>query len=115
MNFIPIIWGTRGTVEFRCHTPTLSATKTIYWLFILVAILKYAKSHVKELTTVKQTELPKITLTSILNSAYPRKISRVLIKYIEDRKTHYKSRQDPTGDFEIHEESKGIVPEDLIF
>jgi hypothetical protein len=115
LNFIPIIWGTRGTVEFRCHTPTLSATKTIYWLFILIAILKYAKSHVKELTTVKQAELPKITLTSILNSVYPRKISRILIKYMEDRKAHYKSKQDPTGELEIKEESKRIIPKDLIF
>jgi hypothetical protein len=115
MNFIPIIWGDRGTVEFRCHTPSMSATKTIYWLFILVAILKYAKTHIKELTTIKQIELPKITLIAILNSAYPRKISKVLINYIEDRKAHYKSRMDPTGEYEIKEENKGIFPEDLIF
>lgn len=114
LNLIPLIWGGRKTVEFRCHTPTVSSTKTIYWLFIIIAILKYAKAHINDLTTVSFVNLPVITLGDVILNAYPKKIGRILIDYIKFRKNYYKSKNDPMGEDEIKQESKMDPLENLI-
>jgi hypothetical protein len=104
MNVIPLIWGKRGTVEFRCHTPTLDSQKVINWLFIVVSILKYAKKHTKELVSSPYTELPPITLMNVICEAYPKKISSVLLDYISTRKKHYADKCDVVGESEIYAE-----------
>lgn len=102
MNTIPLIWGNRGTVEFRCHTPTLNGQKVINWLFIVVAILKYAKKHMKDLVNSSYKELPAITLSEVLAEAYPKKIRSILLDYIKTRKDHYKGKHDVIGESEIY-------------
>lgn len=104
MNVIPLIWGKRGTVEFRCHTPTLDSQKVINWLFIVVSILKYAKKHTKDLVSSPYTELPPITLMNVICEAYPKKISSVLLDYISTRKKHYADKCDVVGESEIYAE-----------
>lgn len=42
VNFMNTIFSDRNTIEFRLHGPTTNAQKTINWLFICNAILKYA-------------------------------------------------------------------------
>jgi len=101
LNLIPLIWGNRGTVEFRCHIPTVRSQKVINWLFITVAILKYALKHTKELTSEILSKLPEITLKDILQEAYPDNISNILIDYIKQRKLHYGNRNDIVGEMEI--------------
>jgi len=98
LNLIPLIWGHRGTVEFRCHVPTLNAQKVINWLYIVVAILKYAKKHVTKLTNNNNLS---VNLKNIIMEAYPKKISTILISYINDRKKHYNKKQDFVGETEI--------------
>jgi hypothetical protein len=100
-NIIPLIWGTRKTVEFRCHTPTVKSQKVINWLFILVAILKYAKKNTKELVNCPFDSLKSIDLYDIVNEVYPKKVSRILNKYIEDRITYYRNKRDQVGENEI--------------
>ena len=104
LNMIPLIWGGRGTVEFRCHTPTFSTPKVINWLFIVIAILKYARKHTAELISKPFKGLAPVTLKSIIEEAYPKKISGVLLKYVEDRTTHYSCKNDNTGEEEIGHE-----------
>ena len=110
LNTIPLIWGTRGTVEFRCHTPTLNSQKVINWLFIVIAIIQYAKKHMRLLTTTKFANLPKVTLKEVLLSAYPTKISSILIDYIEARKAHYKDKCDILGESEIFSDNNDNIP-----
>lgn len=109
MNLIPLIWGSRGTVEFRCHTPTLQSQKVINWLFILVAILKYALSNSTKLVNCIESELPKITLREIVQMAYPPEISKVLINYMSSRKIHYHNKNDVVGEIEIFSEETGDI------
>lgn len=104
MNLIPLIWGRRGTVEFRCHTPTVKSEKVINWLFILIAIMKYALENSSKLVYCFEADLPKITLKEILQITYPPDIAKVLVNYILARKLHYHNRNDIVGEDEIFKE-----------
>lgn len=114
LNMIPLIWGGRGTVEFRCHTPTVNSQKVINWLYITVAILKYAKKHATELTSGEYLDTDKLTLDKILDEIYPKKISRILTKYIEDRIAYYAHKNDSTGELEIFSEERNTEVCNLI-
>lgn len=100
-NMIPLIWSGKKTVEFRCHTPTLSNQKVINWLFIVVAILKYARKHTATLTSKSLKSLSDIDLTTILSEAYPGHITTILLKYINERKSYYANKADAVGESEI--------------
>ena len=106
LNMIPLIWGGRGTVEFRCHTPTVQSQKVINWLFICVAILKYARKHSTELVSVPINKIPSIALSEIVTEVYPKKISKILCSYIEDRIKHYGKKNDGVGEVEIFSEDR---------
>lgn len=103
------------TIEFRCHTPTVNANKVINWLFILVAIIKYTSKHIRELTTVPQSELPVLTLAGVIEAAYPKKISSILIRYIHDRMDHYNQKSDSIGEVEILSEETNDVIKTISF
>jgi hypothetical protein len=105
-NLIPLIWGSKNTVEFRCHTPTVQAQKVINWLFILVAIMKYALKHSNSIIITRQAELAKLTLLDVLDEAYPSNIVRILDSYIKERKKHYSNRNDAVGEIEIYSEER---------
>lgn len=106
LNMIPLIWGGRETIEFRCHTPTVSSQKVINWLYITLAILKYAKKHAEELVLSPLSELAKISIDEVVREIYPKKISRILVKYIEDRTNYYTDKNDAIGEIEILSEEK---------
>jgi hypothetical protein len=106
LNLIPLIWGTRGTVEFRCHTPTFNSTKVINWLFIIVAILKYALNHSVKLTSSCLPDIKRISLHDILSEYYPEDITSILGNYMKQRKSYYAKNADPTGEHEIFDEFK---------
>jgi hypothetical protein len=106
LNMIPLIWGGRGTVEFRCHTPTVSAQKVINWLYIVVAILRYAKKHIDDLISTPFSDLNKVCINEVVEEIYPKKISRILVKYIEDRTNYYSHKSDPIGEAEVLSEEK---------
>lgn len=114
LNLIPLIWGSRGTVEFRCHTPTVNSQKVINWIYIVMAILRFAKKHQALLTTNIFSELPKIDLDKIIESSYPKSISSILNEYIYARTDYYKNKNDHVGEDEIFNEEKGITTFKLI-
>ena len=62
------------------------------------------------LTTTKFANLPKVTLKEVLLSAYPTKISSILIDYIEARKAHYKDKCDILGESEIFSDNNDNIP-----
>ncbi len=108
LNLIPLIWGGRGTVEFRCHTPTFDSTKVINWLFIIVAIIKYALEHIDSLTSKQLDKIKPISLSSVLHEYYPVDVTSALCTYIKKRKSFYSNESDPTGTKEISAELGGI-------
>lgn len=82
-----MIFSPRHTAEFRIHEATLNHQKSINWLFICNAIVRYAEKHVDDIFTGK-----KITMTQILNyyrdkfnnpdAAF---LSKYLIAYFNER------------------------------
>jgi len=94
VNFVPFVFGTRGTVEFRLHTATTNETKLINWLFICAGIVNFAKKF------SGPSDLPtRISLFDIMESSYPSKsISTYLNKYIQLRKDSVK-KAEQLGDF----------------
>lgn len=108
MNMIPIIWGDRGTIEFRCHIPTIMEQKVINWLFIVIAILKYAKKEATYLTSTEFKKLKPISLQEIINNAYPKDLALILNTYIKNRKMYYADKNDNIGEIEVLNESRGF-------
>jgi hypothetical protein len=104
MNFNPMLWGNRGTIEFRCHTPTVNAQKVINWLFLTVAILEYAKGNIAQLTNKEFDKIKKVTIKDILSYSYPDSISDILMSYFDQRKSHYAAKNDYVGEREIYSE-----------
>lgn len=49
INLMNTVFSPTRTVEFRLHTPSFNFTKTSNWLFICVAIIRYAKAYSKEI------------------------------------------------------------------
>lgn len=66
INFMNTVFSPTRTVEFRLHTPTFSFVKSSNWLFICVAMIRYAKQYTKEITS--RSIEP--TLTSVLQGYY---------------------------------------------
>jgi len=97
LNLIPLIWGNKGTVEFRCHTPTFNSTKVVNWLFIIVSIMKYAISHIDDLILKPVNKIKPVSLSSILKECYPSDIVKILQLYIKERIYYYSTKSDPTG------------------
>lgn len=87
-----MIFSHRETVEFRLHTPTTNAYKMVNWLYICVAILKYAHKHQKEILKGE-----KVTFKDVLNiyantnkrSLSARRLTEYLIAYFESRKARF--------------------------
>ncbi|MFW6312152.1 MAG: amidoligase family protein, partial [Nanoarchaeota archaeon] len=81
LNLIPFIWGPTGTVEFRLHPPTTNAIKTINWIFICNAIMKYANLNKNNGHKVKQ-----IGLMELISMVYDPKLTLYLNSYIQKLK-----------------------------
>jgi hypothetical protein len=77
----------KGVIEFRIHGPTLNENKLINFIFILNAVIEYAKKHSNVILHKKE----KIYLEKIINSIYANnpKIKEPLIQYIRSRKNAY--------------------------
>jgi hypothetical protein len=107
-NFIPLLFGSNNTIEFRIHTPTRDAVKCINWLYICSAIIKYTDELSRknvDLATCKH-----LTLSKILSEVYGYRLSSYLNKYVNDRKANRVSDEangDRVGATEIKNEMKG--------
>lgn len=66
-NLVPLVFSSARTVEYRIHTPTLNFTKITNWLFICIAISRYAEKYPKEiLTRNRRSKRDRITLDKVL-------------------------------------------------
>lgn len=96
VNFIPFLWGITRTVEFRVHPPTVNAIKTINWIFICNAIMKFAN-----LNKNNWQKIGKLSLQDLISTVYDAKLSKYLSSYIntlKEKRIIYDSVSDFTGD-----------------
>lgn len=92
VNFVNTMYSGRKTLEFRAHQATFNPVKTVNWLFICTAILKYAEKHTHTLLTKNKT----ITLSDVLNvfcedtqNTDAQFLSAYLNAYAESRKNEF--------------------------
>lgn len=111
INLIPLIWGNRGTVEFRIHTPTSDFNKLVYWLFICTAILKYAEKYHTKFISPTTAFQKSVSLQKIIKNIYPKEIADKILDYIDIRTKYYydlsdsiKYNHDVDGSLEIADE-----------
>jgi hypothetical protein len=78
-NLVPMIWGTRGTVEARIHTPTMNKAKIGSWLFMNNAILKVAFENRKAISSLEMN-ISSMTLADVIKEAYS---DSDLVEYIQ--------------------------------
>jgi hypothetical protein len=90
LNMINLYFAKSGTVEFRMHTPTINVFKVLNWLFICIAIVKYAEENTLKILGAKD----KINLNEVL-SVYNNldeeglKVSEYLQEYVLSRKESF--------------------------
>lgn len=84
VNFLPWLFEKKGTIEFRTHSGTTNPTKTINWVFIMNAIIKYALDNTESILSAKD----KINLSDIIDYAYSeeQELCEYLNDYIYSRK-----------------------------
>jgi hypothetical protein len=85
-NLVPMIWGNRGTIEARIHTPTLNKTKAVAWLFINKAILEFAFKN-KDIISTCDKNISRLTLSDVIEFSFTdNKLINYLNSYIKNRK-----------------------------
>jgi len=65
INFIPILFGNKQTVEFRIHTPTYDIDKIICFLFISAILVNFSIKHSNDILSNKEF-LPPLNLSNII-------------------------------------------------
>ena len=65
-NLVPLIFSSARTVEYRIHTPTLNFTKIVNWLFICIAISRYAEKYPKEIITIRYDTVENLKAVGII-------------------------------------------------
>lgn len=86
VNFINLLFGNSGTIEFRIHTPSKNPYKIMNWLYIISAIVSYAQYIHANKDTYTMLDIKKVTLKQILSKIYNVKLANHLIEYVEYRK-----------------------------
>jgi hypothetical protein len=112
MNLVNYFFSESGTVEFRLHSPTLNFTKTSCWLYICIAIIRYANTYAEKILNRKS----KITLRDIISEyrtnfglmtetsgeeyVFNVQFTNFLISYIDSRKVTFRENY-----IEVHKAS----------
>jgi hypothetical protein len=102
-NLINLLFGKRGTVEFRLHTASFNKDKIINWLFIVNAICKFSYKY-RDVYSSKPVDQC-LTLADILANTYSTSLSSILISYVEYRKQFmsecFKKHNDGIGTIDV--------------
>ncbi len=92
VNLMNSMFSERNTIEFRLHTPTVNSQKTINWLFICNAIVRYAILNSRTILMSNK----KISLDDVMEYygntfRVPQAdfLSRYLKAYIQERKEYF--------------------------
>lgn len=87
VNFLPTLFETKRTVEFRPHSGTTNPYKALNFLLILIALLKYVEKH-KDLINSNKT---KLCFLDIIEDSYGEDVELMIYleEYIKARKEEY--------------------------
>lgn len=86
LNLFNAFFSNSKTVEFRAHSGTVNKDKTIYWILICLAIVKFAEDNIERIIKHKD----KFNLTDILEVYYENKpLYTELCQYIDNRKQYF--------------------------
>jgi hypothetical protein len=99
INFMNLFFSNRDTVEFRLHHGTMNAYKIINWLFMCVAMVKYAEIHMSELL-IQDRVVTIIDVLSIYGTSYGKggiNLSNYLINYYKERVATFANGADSDG------------------
>lgn len=110
-NFLNLFFGHRHTLEARLHSGTLNFHKVINWLFICVALIKYAEKYTTDIVTLDKT----ISLKEVLDiypTLFPEDkkalfISKYLYEYFLERQARLKKdleKGDYISEWDINED-----------
>lgn len=101
VNLVNSVFSNSRTIEFRLHTATLNFTKTLNWMLICSAIVKFADTHTKEIVS---GQISKISLDEVIggycNNFRDKKktndnglfVHKYLNEYINTRKVYFANK-----------------------
>lgn len=103
LNLVNLLFYNKAkTVEFRFLRPTVNYNVIVNWLYVLGAIVQYAKKIYQELHLTDLNQLPTqcanmlshVDLCKILSDVYPTNMSQYLIAFLQtvQRVTHIQAR-----------------------
>lgn len=103
VNFVPLLFGPNGTIEFRIHTSTFNKDKIVNWIYIVSAICQYAYGN------KDSYRFTGITISDILTSVYNDSLlSKYLIAYVDYRKElmlQYETEGDSIGELDVENDN----------
>lgn len=118
INMVPTIFQNSGTIEFRLHTPTTNFCKTMNWLLICLAMIKYARIHKR---TIINTGAKGVTLDKVVEGysnvfgqinydwSYANDLVKYLKYYIKERKAQFKISSEKPLDIEGKKEMSADI------
>jgi hypothetical protein len=93
LNLMNMFLSDRQTVEFRAHHAILSPDKAINWLFICVAIVRYAEQNSSKLVSDpdKRISLEEVLMYygNTFKTEYAKSVSKYLIGYYNNRVQYF--------------------------
>lgn len=87
INFIPLLFERKHTVEFRLHSGTVNKYKAIYWLLICNAIMDYAVKYPEKVFDYTS----KVRLFDVITTIYKGDTAKALLAYINFRKKTFRA------------------------
>ena len=104
INFVNFIYSPSGTIEFRLHQGTVNPYKTIYWLLINAAIVKYAMD-----TSIVKTG--RETLKDVIDAKLSLTTAAAINDYVRTQKEYFKAYSDDDPEYvREYKEDKSYRP-----
>jgi hypothetical protein len=112
VNFIPLLFGNKQTIEFRIHTPTFDTNKVINYLIICSAIINYTINNLNSI--IKNSGcISNLTLSDVISNIIKDQIIRSEIIYYMDSRKSFIARQTSKGDIVADENKFNYSPKHI--
>lgn len=93
LNLVNLIFDSKGTVEFRCHSGTTNYRKFYNWLLICMALVKYAEKFPLSCLDFRSN----VDLNYILSKVYSKETTFEVMKYVNERKEKFSDEKMPSS------------------
>tara|TARA_R110000851_G_scaffold314588_6_gene476723 strand:- start:2303 stop:4120 length:1818 start_codon:yes stop_codon:yes gene_type:complete len=95
VNFIPLLFGNKQTIEFRVHTPTTDVNKVMNYMLLCSSIVNYTieneKNILENFGSVSDISLGSLVYDNLNKSKVTdyKKLYSYFQEYIDNRKSHF--------------------------